>query len=113
MRREQRAFRNPNRGGGRRNESRRHARTGDAGPEGPAVEAERGQHPHQREPRLRHSAQGVLDSACALTEARYGLLTPFDDDGDIRMEEAFGFGMTPSEVAAPRDMLTGSEFQVR
>ena len=28
--------------------------------------------------------QGVLDSACALTEARYGVLTPFDETGDIQ-----------------------------
>ena len=54
--------------------------------------------------------QGVLDSSCALAEAGYGLLTPFDEEGDIRLEEAFGFGMTPAEMERLRDMLTGSEF---
>ena len=54
--------------------------------------------------------QGVLDSACALTEARYGVLAPFDETGDAQLEYAFAFGMTPPEAAALRDMLTGSEF---
>ena len=54
--------------------------------------------------------QGVLDSSCALTEARYGILTPFDDAGDIRLEEAFTFGMTPAEAERLSEMLTGSEF---
>ncbi len=54
--------------------------------------------------------QGVLDSACALTEARYGGLAPFDETGDVKMAEAFSFGMSPAEKAALQDMLTGSEF---
>ena len=54
--------------------------------------------------------QGVLDSSCALTEARYGVLTPFDDNGDIRLEQSFGFGMTPTQAEQLREMLTGSEF---
>ena len=54
--------------------------------------------------------QGVLDSACALTEARYGVLAPFDETGDAQLEYAFAFGMTSAEAAALRDMLTGSEF---
>ena len=54
--------------------------------------------------------QGVLDSSCALSEARYGVLTPFDEEGDIRLEEAFGFGTTPAQAEQLREMLTGSEF---
>ena len=54
--------------------------------------------------------QGVLDSSCALTEARYGMLTPFDETGDIRLEEAFTFGMTQDESQQLQEMLTGSEF---
>ena len=42
--------------------------------------------------------QGVLDSACALTEARYGVLTPFDETGDIQPEGALTFGTTPAEA---------------
>ena len=54
--------------------------------------------------------QGVLDSSCALTEARYGVLTPFDETGDIRLEEAFTFGTSTAEAEQLRDMLAGSEF---
>ena len=54
--------------------------------------------------------QGVLDSACALTDSRYGVLTPFDETGDIRTEDALTFGMTPAEVQALWDGLTGSVF---
>ena len=54
--------------------------------------------------------QGVLDSACALTEARYGVLAPFDEAGDAQLEHAFAFGMTHADAAALRDVLTGSEF---
>ena len=52
--------------------------------------------------------QGVLDSACALTEARYGMLVPFEGTGGVRLENAFTFGMTPAEAAELRDVLTGS-----
>ena len=52
--------------------------------------------------------QGVLDSARALTEARYGMLAPFEETGDIKLEYAFTFGMTPAEAAELRDVLTGS-----
>ena len=54
--------------------------------------------------------QGVLDSACALTEARYGVLAPFDETGDAQLEGAFTFGLTAAEAEVLRDMLTGSEF---
>ena len=54
--------------------------------------------------------QGVLDSACALTEARYGVLAPFDETGDAQLEGAFTFGLTAAEAEELRDMLTGSEF---
>ena len=33
--------------------------------------------------------QGVLDSACALADARYGMLTPFDETGDIQVGGGF------------------------
>ena len=54
--------------------------------------------------------QGVLDSACALTDARYGVLTPFDETGDIQTEGALSYGMTPVEVEQLWAGLTGSEY---
>ena len=54
--------------------------------------------------------QGVLDSACALTGARYGALTPFDETGDIQAEGALTFGGTPDDGERVWDMLTGSEY---
>ena len=54
--------------------------------------------------------KGALSSACALTEARYGVLTPFDETGDIQAEVAFTFGMTPSEADLLWEGLTGSEY---
>ena len=54
--------------------------------------------------------QGVLDSACALTEARYGVMAPFDETGDIQLEDILTFGMTPPEAEQLRDMLDGSAF---
>ena len=43
--------------------------------------------------------QGVLDSACALTGAHYGALTPFDETGDIQAEHALTFGGTPMRIS--------------
>ena len=54
--------------------------------------------------------QGVLDNACALADARFGMLTPFDETGDIRLEEAFTFGVAPDQAEQLREMLTGSVF---
>ncbi len=54
--------------------------------------------------------QGVLDSACALTGARYGTLAPFDETGDIQPEGALTFGLTPSEAKQFWDGMVGSEF---
>ena len=54
--------------------------------------------------------QGVLDSACALTQARYGLLAPFDETGDIQIEGSLSFGITPSEEEMLWAGLTGSEY---
>ena len=54
--------------------------------------------------------QGVLDSACALTGAHYGALTPFDETGDIQAEGALTFGETPDEAKRTWDMLTGSVY---
>ncbi|MCY3778093.1 MAG: response regulator, partial [Candidatus Aminicenantes bacterium] len=54
--------------------------------------------------------QGVLDSACALTGARYGVLTPFDETGDIQAEGTLAFGVTPAQMEAVWDTLTGSEY---
>ena len=39
--------------------------------------------------------QGVLDSACSLTGARYGVFILLDDAGQMR--EFFGSGMTPEQ----------------
>ena len=54
--------------------------------------------------------QEVLDSACALTGARFGALTPFDETGDIKAEGALTFGVTPTQAEALWDMLTASAF---
>ena len=54
--------------------------------------------------------QEVLDSACALTEAQYGVLAPFDETGDAQAAGALTFGLTPAQAEAMWDMLTGSEF---
>ena len=54
--------------------------------------------------------QGVLDSACALTGAHYGALTPFDETGDIQAEYALTFGGTPDDGKRTWDMLTGSVY---
>ena len=47
--------------------------------------------------------QGVLYTACALTEARYGELTPFEETGDIQSEGAIIFSLNPYEA----DLLWG------
>ena len=54
--------------------------------------------------------QEVLDSACALTEAQYGVLAPFDESGDAQAAGALTYGLTPAEAEAMWDLLTGSEF---
>ena len=54
--------------------------------------------------------QDVLDSACALMEAQYGVLAPFDETGDAQAAGALTFGLTPEQAEAMWDMLTGSEF---
>ena len=54
--------------------------------------------------------QEVLDSACALTEAQYGVLAHFDETGDAQAAGALTFGLTPAQAEAMWEMLTGSEF---
>ncbi len=54
--------------------------------------------------------QGVLDSACVLTGARYGVLAPFDETGDIQAEGALNYGATPAEVGTFWEMMVGSEY---
>ena len=54
--------------------------------------------------------QEVLDSACALTEAQYGVLAHFDETGDAQAAGALTFGLNPDQAEAMWDMLTGSQF---
>ena len=54
--------------------------------------------------------QGVLDSACGLTGARYGMLTPFHETGDILSRETLTFGFETEELEAYWKMMKGSEF---
>ena len=41
--------------------------------------------------------QGVLYSTCAQTEVRVGVLTPFEETGDIQSEWAITFCLNPHE----------------
>ena len=49
--------------------------------------------------------QGVIDSACSLTEARYGALVAFNDSGGI--ETLFTSGITPQERPMFGDLPKG------
>ena len=52
--------------------------------------------------------QGVLDSACSLTGARYGVLTLMDDSKQI--QNSLVFGLTPEETQELWDVLGGTAF---
>ena len=52
--------------------------------------------------------QGVLDSACSLTGARYGVLTLLDEAGGH--ENSMGFGMSAAETEWLWNLPEGSEF---
>ena len=52
--------------------------------------------------------QGVLDSACSLTGARYALITTLDDSG--RIEDFLVSGLTPGEARRLWELPGGLEF---
>ena len=52
--------------------------------------------------------QGILDSVCSLTDARYGMVVILDDSGGI--EDILSYGMTAEEYRQFRKLSDGTRF---